>query len=254
VEVGHGWLVHAAIPSHVARLAHSVPVHVLVVLMINRSLSSSPLSVCIGDRRILRKDSSDSPVEQVWVVHKGLGIECVIVENNRTVVTETTANTSDDEIADPAISEPAADIEVLDGELANDSQAEKYTNLSASGVVSPVKVGLVSGTSDHGKISSREPALEDLDVVRSFRGPLELSFFKGVFGDTETNQFTILNVISNLGVDSSSHSVIVGVLKYGVVCKTIISNLLARPVWRASLSCTCRYSYQREYDSLFRSS
>jgi len=186
--------------------------------MINRSLSGSPLSVCIGDRRVLRKDSSDSPVEQIRVVHKGLGIECVVVENNRTVVTETTTNTSDDEIADPAISEPAANIEVLDRELSDYSQAEKYANLSASGVVSPVKVGLVSGTSDHGKISSREPALEYLDVVRSFRGPLELSFFKGVFGDTETNEFTILDVISNLWVDSPSHSVIVGVLNYRVVC------------------------------------
>lgn len=217
MEVGHGWLVHAAVPSHVARLSHSVPVHVLVVLMINRSLSGSPLSVRIGDGRVLGKDTRDSPVEQVWVVHQRLGVERMVVENDGTVVTETTANTSDDEIADPAISEPAADIEVFNGELANNSQAEKNANLSASGVVSPVKVGLVSGTSDHGKISSREPAHEDLNVVTGLGGPLELSLFEGVFGDTETNQFTVLDVISNLGVDSSSHSVIVGVLKYGAV-------------------------------------
>jgi len=159
VQVWHGWLVHAAIPSHVARLSHSVPVHVLVVLMIDRSLSGSPLSVSIGNGRVLGKNTSDCPVEQIWVVHKRLGVERMVVENNRAVVTETTANTSDDEIADPAISEPAADIEVLNRELANDSQTKKYANLSASGVVSPVKVGLVSRTSDDGQISSWEPAL-----------------------------------------------------------------------------------------------
>jgi len=159
VQVWHGWLVHAAIPSHVARLSHSVPVHVLVVLMIDRSLSGSPLSVSIRNGRVLGKNTSDCPVEQIWVVHKRLGVERMVVENNRTVVTETTANTSDDEIADPAISEPAADIEVLNRELANDSQTKKYANLSASGIVSPVKVGLVSRTSDDGQISSWEPAL-----------------------------------------------------------------------------------------------
>ena len=51
----------------------------------------------------------------------------------------------------------------------------------------------------------------------SLRSPLELSLFEGVFGNTEANKFTVLDVISNLGVDSSSHSVIVGVLKYEVV-------------------------------------
>lgn len=158
-HVGHNWLVLRAVPSNVSWLSVSVSVGGSVVLMVHRSLSGSPLSVSIGNGRVLGKNTSDCPVEQIWVVHKRLGVERMVVENNRTVVTETTANTSDDEIADPAISEPAADIEVLNRELANDSQTKKYANLSASGIVSPVKVGLVSRTSDDGQISSWEPAL-----------------------------------------------------------------------------------------------
>ena len=52
--------------------------------------------------------------------------------------------------------------------------------------------------------------------MHGLRSPLELSFLKGVFGDSEADQLTVLDVVSNLGVDSSSESVIVSVLKDGV--------------------------------------
>jgi len=215
VKVGHGGLVHAAVPSHVTRLPHSVPVHVLVVLMVDGSLSGSPLSVRIGHGRVLRQDAGDGPVEQVWVVDQGLGVEGMVIKDDGAVVTETAANTSDDEVADPSVGEPATDVEVLDGELADDGQAEEHAHLSAGGVASPVEVGLVRRAGDRSKIFSGEPALKDLHVVHGLRSPLELSFLKGVFGDTETDQLTVLDVVSNLGVDSSSESVIVSVLKQG---------------------------------------
>ena len=180
VQVGHDWLVLGTVPLNVARLAHSVPVHILVVLMIDGSLSCAPFAVCIGNGWVLGEDTSDGPVEEVWVVDESLGVEGVIVKHKRAIVTKTTAYTSDDEVADPSIGQPASNIEVLDGEFANDSESEKDANLSTCGVVGPVEVGLVGRSSDHAKVVLGEPRLEDVHVVEGLGSPLELTLLKGV--------------------------------------------------------------------------
>lgn len=195
VKIRHHWLVHGTIPLDVTRLSHTVSVHILVILMVDWSLASSPLSVCIGHRGVLGQDTGHCPVEQIRVVDQRLGVEGVIIENERTVVTETTADTSDNEVANPTVSQPASHVEILDGELTNDGQTENDANLSSGRVVGPVEVRLISRSGDHVKIILGEPALENIHIVESLGSPFELPFFKGVFGNTEAHKFTILNII-----------------------------------------------------------
>ena len=212
VKEGHDGLVLGTIPLDVARLAVSVPVDVLVVLMVDRRLPGAPLAVRIGNRRVLGEDTGDGPVEQVGVVNQGLSVEGMVIKDDGPVVTETAANTSNDEPADPAVREPATNVEVLDGKLTDDSKTKNNTKLSTGCIVGPVEVGLVGGTSDHGKVLLGEPALEHIHVVKGLLGPLELTLLENVLRDTETDELTILNVVRDLGVHSSAHFVIIGVL------------------------------------------
>ena len=94
MKIGHDWHVLGTIPLDVAGLSHSVPVHILVVLVIDWSLTSSPLAVRIGHRRVLWEDTSNGPVEEVRMVDQSLGVEGVIVEDQGLVVPETASNTS----------------------------------------------------------------------------------------------------------------------------------------------------------------
>jgi len=255
VEVGHDGLVLGTVPSDIPRLSVAVSVHILVVLMVHWGLTSLPLAVCIRHRRVLGQDTSNGPVEQFRVVDEGLGVEGMVVKDEGTVVTETATDTTDDEVADPTVCEPATNVEVLDGQLTDDGKAEEDTNLSAGGVVSPVEVRLVGRSRDHAQVSSGEPALEDGHIVHGLRGPLELSLSKGVFGDTETDQLAILNVVSNLRVDSSPDSVVVGVLyRRGIVSFSGRIYLPALPGWSASPSCTCPRCGRKEFDLRLRSS
>ena len=215
VEVGHDGLVHAAIPLDVARLSVAVPVHVLVVLMEDWSLASAPLAMRIRHRWVLGENAGDCPVEQVRVVDESLGVEGMIVENNRAVVAKTTSDTADDEVADPAVGQPATNVEVLDGQFADHGEAEEHTKLRAGSIVGPVEIGLVSWASNDGKVIPGEPALKDLLIVEGLGCPFELSLLEGVFRDTETNEVTVLDVVSRLGVDSTSEFIVVGVLKAG---------------------------------------
>lgn len=123
-HVWHDWLVHASIPRNVSWLSHSVSVGGSVVLVIDRVLSGSPLSVSIRDRRVLRKNLSDGPEEQIWVVNQGLSVEGMVVKNNRSVVDKTTAQASDNEEDAPCISKPASDVEVFNGELSNHKKTQ----------------------------------------------------------------------------------------------------------------------------------
>lgn len=131
VEVWEDGLVHGTVPLNVPRKSMAVPVHILVILVIDGSLASSPLSVRIGHGRVLGEDAARRPVEQVWVVHQSLGVERVVIENDGSVGAETTANTPNDEIADPAISQPASRIETLDGELTDDGETQKDAKLGS---------------------------------------------------------------------------------------------------------------------------
>ena len=103
VKIGHDRLVHGTVPLDVARLSHSVSIDILVVLMIDWSLASSPLAVRIGHRRVLWEDTSDSPVVKVRVVDQGLLVKGVIVEDYGTVVFETASNASENEVTYPGI-------------------------------------------------------------------------------------------------------------------------------------------------------
>ena len=104
VKIRHGWLVHGAIPLDVPWLSVPVSVHVLVVLMVDWSLTSSPLSVRIGNGWVLGEHAADGPVEQVGVIDQSLGVEGMVIEDQGAVMAETTADTPNNEVADPAIS------------------------------------------------------------------------------------------------------------------------------------------------------
>ena len=90
-HVGHNGLVHGTVPWYVTWLSESVSVHVLVVLMVDRGLSGSPLAVCIGNWRVLGQDAADVPEEKIGVVDKGLGVHGVVVQANRSLLGESTA-------------------------------------------------------------------------------------------------------------------------------------------------------------------
>ena len=118
----------------------TVTIHILVILVIDWSLASSPLTVRIGHGWVLGKNAADRPVEQIWVVHQSLGVEGMIVQDNGPIAAETAADTPNDEVADPAVGQPAPHVEVFDGELADDGETEEDTKLCPGGVVRPVEV------------------------------------------------------------------------------------------------------------------
>ena len=180
VQEWHDGLVHAAVPLHVARATVSVAVHVLVVLVIDWRLSCAPLAVRIRYRRVARKHTGDGPVEEVRIVHESLSVEGVVIKDNGSIMLETTADTSHDEPHDPGVCEPASHGEALDRQLTDETKTEEYAKLSTRCVVSPVEIGLVGGASDHGEITSGEPALQNVKIVHGLGSPLELTLLKGV--------------------------------------------------------------------------
>ena len=254
MQVGHHGLVHGAVPLNVPGASETVPVHVLVVLMVDRCLSGAPLAVSIGSGGCLGKHTGDGPVGEVWVVDQSLGVEAMVVHDEGTVVAETTADTTHNEPADPTVGQPAPHIEVLDGELTDDGQTEQDSELSARRVVRPVEVGLVGRAHDHVEISSREPALKDVDIMEGLRGPLKLTLLKNVLTNTEANELAILNVVRELRVHSSSCSIIKGILtaeitKKGqsscskacsIQIKCMDVSLPAQPGLNANRACTCQ--------------
>jgi len=118
----------------------SVSVGSSVVLVEYRGLSGLPLSVCIGDRWVSGKDFSQVPVEEVWVVDEGLGMDGVVVHDNGARVAETSAESTSHEVDNPCISKPASHVEVLDWEFSNEEKAKEASELGARSVVSPVEV------------------------------------------------------------------------------------------------------------------
>jgi len=140
VHVGYHWLVHGAIPLHVARLSVTISVHVLVRQVEHRVLASSPFAVCIWHGRVLGQNTSHRPVEQVGVIGQGLGVKRVIIQANGPVVTETLTERSNDKVGDPDVSETTARIEIFDWKLSDKGETEETTNLSTGSVVCPIKV------------------------------------------------------------------------------------------------------------------
>ena len=81
-HVWHDGLVLRTVPSNVSWLSVSVSVGRSVVLVIDGSLSGSPLSVSVGDGWVPGQDLCQVPVEQVWVVDQRLCVERVIVHHD----------------------------------------------------------------------------------------------------------------------------------------------------------------------------
>jgi len=128
--------------------------------MVDRGLSGSPLAVSIRNWRVLGEHTGDVPEEEVGVVGKCLGVESVIVHDDRSVVLKTATETSNDEVGDPGIGDPATNVEVADGELTDNGKSEEATELSARCVVGPVEVGSVNGAGNFLHSATGEPASE----------------------------------------------------------------------------------------------
>ena len=212
VHVRDDGLVHGTVPLYVARRSVTVPVTILVRVMVHRVLTSPPLAMCIRNWGVLGKHTGHGPVEQVWVVGKGLGIQGVIVQTDGTVVTETLSESPDHEVGDPDVSDTATCVEVLDGELTDDGETEDTTDLGAGGVVCPVPVRLVAGSGDFLHLAAGEPGSEDGELFLGLGSPGGHDFLKVVFGHTEANKVVVGDVFGLLGVDLSALHIIVGIL------------------------------------------
>lgn len=129
-----------------------------MVLMVDGSLSGSPLSVGVREGWVLGQDSCHIPEEQVWVVDQSLGVNTVVVHHNRSVVLETSTETSYNEVDDPTVSQPGSNVEILNGELSDEEESEQASKLSSASVVSPVEVRSENGSGNNiVHLVSREP-------------------------------------------------------------------------------------------------
>jgi hypothetical protein len=81
-HIGHDGLVLRTVPSNVSWLSVSVSVGCSVVLVIDGSLSGSPLSVSVGCGWVPGENLCQVPVEQVRVVDQRLRVERVIVHHD----------------------------------------------------------------------------------------------------------------------------------------------------------------------------
>ena len=120
-------------------------------------LASLPFAVRIWNWWALWKNTADIPVEEVRVVAQSLHVQCVIVQHNWSVALQPTADTSDDEVHDVEVGDPASSIKVLDRQLTDCPQTKSDSNLGTGGVVSIVEVGSVCRSSHFFHLSFREP-------------------------------------------------------------------------------------------------
>ena len=141
-------------------------------------------------------------------------MEGVVVHNNGSVVSQTTAETSDNEPHAPNVGKAASSVEIFNWEFTDNSETESNTDLSAGSIVSPVEVGTVNGSSDFVHLTAGEPRSKKGELTLGLRGPGGHRFLKSVLGHTETDKVVVLNVLSDLGVNLSSLEIIIGVLKF----------------------------------------
>ena len=137
-----------------------VSIHVIVVLMVDGSLSGSPLTVSIRNWGVLGQNAADIPEEEIGVVDKGLGVHGVVVHADRSLDRETTSKSSNDKEDNPGVSDSASNMEVLDRELTDNSKTEEDSKLSSSAVVGPVEVRSVDGSGDFVHLSPGEPRVD----------------------------------------------------------------------------------------------
>jgi len=223
VHERHNRLVLSAVPLHVARLSENVSPCGLVVHVEHWVLACSPLAVCVGHWGVLGQHARHIPVEQVGVVSQSLSVEGVVVHHNGSVVSQTAAKTSDNEPHAPNVRKAASSVEVFNWQFTDHRKTESNTDLSAGGVVSPVEVGAVDGSSNLVHLTAGEPRSKEGELTLGLGSPGGHRLLKSVLGHTEANKVVVLNVLSNLGVNLSSLEIIIGVL-------LLLTSLPARPV------------------------
>jgi len=195
VHVRHDGLVLRAIPSHVAGLSEPVAVHVLVGHVEHWLLSGLPLAVGVRHWGVLGQNAGHVPEEKVWVVGQGLCVKRMVVHHDGPVALEATTKSSNYEVNDPAIGQPATDIEVLNWQFTDHHETESATKLGSRCIVGPVEVGAIHGSGNFLHLALREPAAKNGKVVLCFVGPGGHPFFEIVLGETKADQFVVSNVV-----------------------------------------------------------
>ena len=113
-QVRHDWLTLRTIPRNISWNSHSVSVASSVVLVEHWGLSSSPLAMRIWNWRVSRQNFTKIPPEEIWIVQESSLMESAVVENNWSLVSQTSSNTLRHEEKHVCISNPASSIEILD--------------------------------------------------------------------------------------------------------------------------------------------
>lgn len=212
-EIWHDWLVHGAIPWNVSRLSKSVPVASTMVLMVDWSLPSAPLTVSIWHWWVAWQNTADIPPEEVWVVEESALVEPMVIEHDWSLVSQTSANTTGHEEDHVSVGDPASHVEVLDWQLSNDGETQEASDLSSSRIVGPVVVRRLSWSSnDLTGLLSWEPRSQNVEFFLGLGSPLWEPLINLVGRQTETDQLIVFNVVCNLIVQLSTLSIIESVL------------------------------------------
>ena len=157
VHERHHRLVHGTVPLHVAWVSVSVSVAVLVVLMEHRLLTSHPLAVSIGNRRVSGQNTGDVPVEQLGVVHKGFSVEGMVVEKDWPVESQAATDTSHAEVHDPGVGQTATHVEASNRQFTDSEETQCEADLSSGSIVSVIEVRAVDRACYLSHLASREP-------------------------------------------------------------------------------------------------
>ena len=157
VHEWHDWLVLRTVPLNESWFSVSVSVHILVVLMVDWHLACHPLTVGIWHWWVLWKHTGHGPVQEIWMVDEGLGVEGMVPEDGWSVVSETTAGSTDDVVDNPAVSESATSVEVFDWQLTDGKESKTNSELGSCCVVSMVEVRFVGWSSNFSQFSFWEP-------------------------------------------------------------------------------------------------
>jgi len=123
VHVWHNGLVLRSIPSNIAGLSEPVSIHVLVGHVENRLLSGLPLAVSVGHWGILRQNAGHIPEEKIRVVGQGFCVKRMVVHHDGPVALEASTKSTNYEVNDPAIGQPAADVEILNWQFTDHHQS-----------------------------------------------------------------------------------------------------------------------------------
>ena len=213
MEEWHDWLVHGSIPRNVSWLSESVSITSFMVLMVHWLLSISPLSMGIWHWWVLWQDSGKLHPEHVWVVEERSHSVMVVVENDWSLMSQTSTSTSGHVSDQVDVYKGASGVETLDWQLSNDGKSKRASDLSSGDVAGHVPVGFGARSCEHLFVLALwEPRLEDCDVLLGLWGPAWKPLFDLLGRETEADKVVVLNVVWHLVVDHSSLSIIEGIL------------------------------------------